>query len=203
MSHKYVKCTVIGDDGVGKTSLLTSYSENRFPTDYIPSLLDCGGFSVTITVDDTPCTLVVFDTVAGRGDSDYDRLRPLTYSQTDVFIVCFSVGLPASFANVKDKWFPEAEHHCPGIPRVIAATQIDLHTDLAEKEKTGEQQEEKTTITTTQGEKLARELKAARYVECSAKTHEGVHAAFDTATHAAIEYQQRHSCNKWFKCVVL
>ncbi|KAJ6492207.1 cell division control protein 42 [Mycena sanguinolenta] len=193
MSHNYVKCTLIGDDGVGKTSLLTSYSDNRFPTDYIPSLF--GGFSATTMVGDTPCTLAVFDTLAGRGDPDYDRLRPLTYPQTDVFIVCFSVGLPTSFSNIKDKWFPESEHHCPGVPRVIVATQIDLRIDFAEKEKT--------TITSTQGESLARELKAARYVECSAKTHEGVHAAFDAATHAAIEYQQRHSRNKGFKCVVL
>ncbi|KAJ6492205.1 cell division control protein 42 [Mycena sanguinolenta] len=202
MSHNYVKCTLIGDDGVGKTCLLTSYSDNRFPTDYIPSLF--GGFSVTILVADTPCTLGVVDTVADGEHPDYNRLRPLSYPQTDVFIVCFSVGLPATFSNVKDRWFPEAEHYCPGVPRVIAATQIDLRTDLAEKEKTGEQREENPTqITTIQGEKLARELKAARYVECSAKTQEGVHAAFDAAVLAALEYQQRHEQNKGFKCVVL
>ena len=34
---------------------------------------------------------------------DYDRLRPLSYPQTDVFLVCFSVVSPASFENVKEK----------------------------------------------------------------------------------------------------
>ncbi|KAF7358733.1 GTP binding protein Cdc42 [Mycena sanguinolenta] len=202
MTHNYVKCTLIGDDVVGKTCLLTSYSDKKFPTDYVPTLF--GGFSVTILFDDVPCTLAVFDTFAE--DPDYNRLRPLAYPGTDVFIICFSVGHPASFANVKDKWFPEAEHHSPGVPRVIAATQIDLRTDLssgsAEKEKI--QQHEKM-ITTAQGEKLARELKAARYVECSAKIHEGVHAAFDAAIHAAIEHQQRPSMakQKGFNCVVV
>lgn len=48
------------------------------------------------------------------GQEDYDRLRPLSYPQTDVFLVCFSVVSPASFENVKEKWVPEVRHHCPG-----------------------------------------------------------------------------------------
>ncbi len=38
-----------------------------------------------------------------EGGQDYDRLRPLSYPQTDVFLVCFSVVSPASFDNVKEK----------------------------------------------------------------------------------------------------
>ena len=38
-----------------------------------------------------------------QGQEDYDRLRPLSYPQTDVFLVCFSVISPASFENVKEK----------------------------------------------------------------------------------------------------
>ena len=40
---------------------------------------------------------------ATSGQEDYDRLRPLSYPQTDVFLVCFSVVSPASFENVKEK----------------------------------------------------------------------------------------------------
>ena len=47
-----------------------------------------------------PYTLGLFDTA---GQEDYDRLRPLSYPQTDVFLVCFSVVSPASFENVKEK----------------------------------------------------------------------------------------------------
>ena len=62
-------------------------------------------------IGDEPHTLGLFDTA---GQEDYDRLRPLSYPQTDVFLVCFSVTSPASFENVKEKWFPEVHHHCPG-----------------------------------------------------------------------------------------
>lgn len=58
-------------------------------------------------IGDDPYTLGLFDTA---GQEDYDRLRPLSYPQTDVFLVCFSVTSPASFENVKEKWFPEASH---------------------------------------------------------------------------------------------
>lgn len=47
-----------------------------------------------------PYTLGLFDTA---GQEDYDRLRPLSYPQTDVFLVCFSVVAPSSFENVKEK----------------------------------------------------------------------------------------------------
>lgn len=38
------------------------------------------------------------------GQEDYDRLRPLSYPQTDVFLLCYSVASPASLANIKPKW---------------------------------------------------------------------------------------------------
>lgn len=47
-----------------------------------------------------PYTLGLFDTA---GQEDYDRLRPLSYPQTDVFLVCFSVVNPSSYENVKEK----------------------------------------------------------------------------------------------------
>lgn len=47
-----------------------------------------------------PMTLALFDTA---GQEDYDRLRPLSYPQTDIFLLCFSVVNPTSFSNVKEK----------------------------------------------------------------------------------------------------
>jgi cell division control protein 42 len=57
-------------------------------------------YAVTVTIGDVPYTLGLFDTA---GQEDYDRLRPLSYPQTDVFLVCFSVVSPSSFENVREK----------------------------------------------------------------------------------------------------
>ena len=65
-------------------------------------------------IGDDPYTLGLFDTA---GQEDYDRLRPLSYPQTDVFLVCFSVTSPASFENVKEKWFPEVRKKMASRPK--------------------------------------------------------------------------------------
>jgi len=72
---------------------------------------------------DEPYTLGLFDTA---GQEDYDRLRPLSYPQTDVFLICFNVTSPPSFENVKEKWFPEVRHHCPATACIIVGTMVDL-----------------------------------------------------------------------------
>lgn len=118
-----------------RTCLLISYTTNKFPSEYVPTVFDnCESMSicdichrahetvedaVTVMIGDDPYTLGLFDTA---GQEDYDRLRPLSYPQTDVFLVCFSVTSPASFENVKEKWFPEVHHHCPGVPCLIVVS---------------------------------------------------------------------------------
>lgn len=130
--------------------------------------------AVSVTIGDDPYTLGLFDTA---GQEDYDRLRPLSYPQTDVFLVCFSVTSPASFENVREKWFPEIAHHCPGVPALIVGTQVDLRDDPAQMEKLGRQKMKP--ITQDMGERLARELGAVKYVECSALTQRGLKNVFD------------------------
>ncbi|KAL3234915.1 Cell division control protein 42 [Nakaseomyces bracarensis] len=175
-----LKCVVVGDGAVGKTCLLISYTTNQFPADYVPTVFD--NYAVTVMIGDEPYTLGLFDTA---GQEDYDRLRPLSYPSTDVFLVCFSVISPPSFENVKEKWFPEVHHHCPGVPCLIVGTQVDLRDDKVIIEKLRKQRLRP--ITAEQGERLARELRAVKYVECSALTQRGLKNVFDEAIVAALE----------------
>ena len=94
-----------------------------------------------------------------------------------MFLVCFSVTSPASFENVKEKWFPEVHHHCPGVPCLIVGTQVDLRDDPAVQEKLAKQKQRP--VQHDAGEKLARELGAVKYVECSALTQKGLKNVFD------------------------
>ena len=180
-----IKCVVVGDGAVGKTCLLISYTTNKFPSEYVPTVFD--NYAVTVMIGGEPYTLGLFDTA---GQEDYDRLRPLSYPQTDVFLVCFSVVSPSSFENVKEKaslqslmrfihiflieiifiqqWVPEITHHCQKTPFLLVGTQIDLRDETSTLEKLAKNKQKPIGI--EMGEKLAKELKAVKYVECSALT---------------------------------
>ena len=60
MSPSTIKCVIVGDGAVGKTSMLVSYATNKFPTDHVPTVFD--NYSVTVMAGDTPCHLGLFDT---------------------------------------------------------------------------------------------------------------------------------------------
>ena len=158
-----IKCVVVGDGAVGKTCLLISYTTNKFPSEYVPTVFD--NYAVTVMIGGEPYTLGLFDTA---GQEDYDRLRPLSYPQTDVFLVCFSVVCPSSYENVKEKWVPEILHHCQKTPFLLVGTQVDLREDTTTLDKLAKNKLKP--ISPEQGEKLAKELKAVKYVECSALT---------------------------------
>ena len=66
------------------------------------------------------------------------------------------------------QWVPEITHHCQKTPFLLVGTQIDLRDDAATIEKLAKNKQKP--ITFEQGEKLAKELKAVKYVECSALT---------------------------------
>ena len=73
-------------------------------------------YSAPMVCDGVPVSLGLWDTA---GQEDYDRLRPLSYPQTDVFLICFSVVSPSSFENVTSKWCPEIKHHCADAPILL------------------------------------------------------------------------------------
>ena len=134
-----------------------------------------------------PYTLGLFDTA---GQEDYDRLRPLSYPQTDVFLVCFSVVSPSSFENVKEKWVPEITHHCQKTPFLLVGTQIDLRDDAATVEKLAKNKQRPLSL--DMGDRLARELRAVKYVECSALTQKGLKNVFDEVSLAPDFYIGRN-----------
>ena len=66
------------------------------------------------------------------------------------------------------QWVPEISHHCQKTPFLLVGTQIDLRDDAATIDKLAKNKQKPISI--EQGDKLQKELRAVKYVECSALT---------------------------------
>lgn len=114
------KLVVVGDGACGKTCLLIVFSKDEFPEVYVPTVFE--NYVADIEVDGKRVELALWDT-AGQG---YDRLRPLSYPDTDVILMCFSVDSPDSLEN------PEVGarvKRCPSVPIILVANKKDLRSD--------------------------------------------------------------------------
>ncbi|KAJ5072374.1 hypothetical protein M0811_01388 [Anaeramoeba ignava] len=171
---KSIKCVIVGDGAVGKTCLLISYTTNAFPEDYIPTIFD--NYSANLIINDQVVNLCLWDT---SGQEDYDRIRPLSYPQTDVFLICFSLISPSSFENVKSKWVPEIRHYCQNSPLILVGTKLDLRDDP--NVISDLKQKNLSPISFQDGMNMAKEIKAVKYLECSAFTQTNLKNVFDQA----------------------
>jgi Ras family protein A len=136
--------------------------------------------------------LSIWDTA---GQEDYDRLRPLSYPNTHTVLICFSVENPESFENIEQKWVPEIAQFCPGVPFILVGCKTDLRND--HKTKQDLIVRGRKTISRDEGAELAKRVGAREYVECSAKSGEGVKHVFQIAASIAITYnpeKKRESC---------
>lgn len=195
---------MVGDGAVGKTSLLISYTTNTFPQDYIPTVFD--NYSTTVLLpnpyfdeesddskDDSQLfKLNLWDTA---GQEEYDRLRPLSYPQTDVFLVCFSISEPSSLKNVVDKWCPEILQNS-GLestdfykklgkyPIFLVGTKSDLRESAGEAERLKELNSD--FVSQDEIDSVVKQCGFIGYVECSAATQSGVREVFEQSVSSVV-----------------
>ncbi|KAI9345822.1 ras-like GTP-binding protein Rho1 [Zopfochytrium polystomum] len=177
------KLVVAGDPSVGKTTLLLACKIGFFPTAPVPRVTDVHNINVPLD-DKSEVQLFLWDTC---DEGDYSRLRPLAYPSTDVILACFSIGSPKTLRSLEHRWIEEFAHFATGAPVVLVGCKKDLRGDsniVAELTRDG-----KHPVTFAEGHAMARKLRA-RYVECSAKTNEGVSDVFKTAGLKAVEFKR-------------
>ncbi|XP_050535659.1 ras-like GTP-binding protein rhoA isoform X2 [Daktulosphaira vitifoliae] len=115
------KVVIVGDGASGKTSLLLVFFKDEYPQVYVPTVFE--NFVTQIEVNNKLVELALWDTA---GQDDYDRLRSLSYPNTDVVLICYSIESRTSLINVVSKWVPEVNYFCPGVPIILVGNKKDL-----------------------------------------------------------------------------
>ncbi|KAF7633873.1 hypothetical protein Mgra_00006733 [Meloidogyne graminicola] len=226
MSAIRKKLVIVGDGACGKTCLLIVFSKDQFPDVYVPTVFE--NYVADIEVDGKQiriCCIIngflelfqlvelaLWDTA---GQEDYDRLRPLSYPDTDVILMCFSIDSPDSLDNIPEKWTPEVRHFCPNVtsgngqnnvPIILVGNKKDLRNDPQTIRDLSRNKQDP--IKTEQGKSVAEQIGAYAYLECSAKTKEvfllynyffvtiffgllGIREVFEMATKAALQQKKK------------
>ena len=167
-----LKTVAVGYGAVGKTCMYIRFARGEFPYEYVPTVFD--NYSVDGDVNGQSYELGLWDTGGGE---DYYRLRPLSYPETDVFLLLFDVaGNRVHFEEIHSYWWAELHHHCPDVPIILVGAKIDLKFNGL------------TTISTVEGEAMAKKIGAAKYMEISSLKDKGVTELFEEVVSIGLQY---------------
>jgi Ras family protein A len=128
--------------------MLIVFSKGAFPEGYVPNMFEA--YMADIDIDGVHVKCVLWDTA---GQEEYDRLRPLTYPDSHIVLICFSIAAPETLDNVEEKvgflhlsstrplisfaflqfcivqWIGEVMHFCRKIPTILVGCKKDLRND--------------------------------------------------------------------------
>jgi len=151
-----------------------------------------------ITIDEQVLKFELWDTAEGE---EYDQLRPISYANTNIFLLCFAIDWPETLESIEQKYVPELLHFCshPSVPYLL----VGCKSDLRPKCRTTESRQGNTEIFVSreEAEVSARRIGAFMYVECSARTGYGVQEVLRKAAFAAslrTQSRRRHE-----ECLIL
>ena len=179
-----VKCVLVGDSAVGKTALLVRFTSETFPETYRPTVYENTG--VDVFMDGVPISLGLWDTA---GNDNFKQIRPRSYQQADVVLICYSVANPNSLASVQHKWIAEVRENLPKVPVLVVATQTDLREMGVHRGSC---------ITAAEGRRVAQEVHAKGYLECSSLSNRGVQQVFEYAVRTAVNQARKQARRRMF-----
>ncbi|MFX1419357.1 MAG: Rab family GTPase [Promethearchaeota archaeon] len=159
------KISIIGDGGVGKTSLIKKFTKGTFEKDYVKTI--GAQFSRYDKEIDGDVINLIFWDIAGQ--DDFNFLHPLFYKESRAGIIVCSLEEndlgKDSFLHIKN-WYNELKKYCGDIPVVLFANKVDLV--------------DKNNLNEREIQEIVEENNFFGYYITSAKTGEGVIDAFNT-----------------------
>lgn len=177
------KMIIVGSSCIGKTSLLMTYVQGAFPTDYVPTIFDNYNTGMGHLLPNHD--LQLWDTAGGE---EYDRLRPLSYPNTDVVLLAFSCTNSESYDRIEDLYLPEVRLYLPTVPIILVCLKVDRRDDPETIRRDQLQRFERVRLMTRQeGKDLAKRINAYSYNEVSSLNNIGVTELFESIKYCIID----------------
>ena len=162
MQNYILKIVILGDAGVGKTSLVNQFVSRTFKVDYRGTL----GVQIikkdVMINEDFNVRLLLWD-VAGQ--DHYEKARHGYYEGASGALLIYDLTRFRSFDNIEAKWLKDFRNFVKqDIPYILIGNKCDLEDDRAVKE--------------SDAAELAKSINAIELLETSAKSGENVEDAF-------------------------
>lgn len=190
-----LKCVLVGDSECGKSALAARITSQDVRAEYIPTMFD--NYCATINVDNVPYHLSLFDT-SGRDDPSSCKVRVMSYSKCDLFLVCFSVHNENSLEHVEERWVPEIRMHQPTTPFILVGTQIDKRFQTPDIQVISNIK-----VSPGLATDVASRTNAELYVECSSLSEDGIEDLVKEIVARANKCHLPKQERKCVKCCVL
>ena len=169
---KLLKIIILGDSGVGKTSLMNRFVKNKFSTQY-KATIGADFLTKDMEIDGTPVNIQIWDTA---GQERFQSLGVAFYRGADACILVYDVNEPKTFTSL-DTWCEEfliqsTPSDPDNFPFVVLGNKIDV--------------EESRQVTEKRARSWCESKGNVQYFETSAKTADGVEEAFVAAAKSAL-----------------
>ena len=181
-----IRIHLIGDHGIGKTSLIVTYTTNFFPTDDDRPYLPIRDFYYkNIVIEKKEIRLIIQDMACVN--YGYKKLRNLEYIGVDVFAICFSFDSPNSLQNAINLWIPEIKELRPDTPFILVGLKSELRDIAQNRPPWRLDNSNMELIPNSTCENLKNTVGAEYYIECSSKNKINIDDVFINACKSVLK----------------
>ncbi|CAN6661482.1 ypt/Rab-type GTPase Ypt7p [Trichomonascus vanleenenianus] len=178
-----LKVVILGDSGVGKTSIMQQYVNKKFSTQY-KATIGADFLTKELHIDDRKVVMQIWDTA---GQERFQSLGVAFYRGADCCVLMYDVNNAKSFEALdswRDEFLIQANPSDPeSFPFVVIGNKIDV-------------EDTKRAVSMKKAQAFCAAKGNLPYYETSAKENTGVEQAFDVVARNAMQQEEAHSYNQ-------
>ena len=156
-----IKVVLIGDSGVGKTSIISRFTKDIFNNEEMSSS-SAQFTSKTIQINDQSIKFDIWDTA---GQEKFRALAKIFYKDAQVIILVYEIINKESFEYIKNYWYKESSENSTADIFFVVGNKSDLY--------------ENEQVTDEEGKKFAKEINAIFKIT-SALSNTGIDRLFES-----------------------